>query len=248
MTVSAEIPFREALLDPAKPIPRGLIDAETRPAGRRYNVYRNNITASLTEALETGFPAVAKLLGDENFKGVARLYLRAHPPRSPRMMHYGSDFADFLESLEPLQRFPYLGDVARLEFLLRESYHAADHDPIPAESLAIEPAALMEMRFNLAPSTRLLSSPWPVHGLWAFNMAGGPKPEAVAQDVVILRAEFDPEPHALPPGGFAFLKALTNGAPLGGAFETALSAAEAFDLSPLLSLLLTTHSLTGRSP
>jgi len=246
MIASAELSFRAALLDPERPIPEGLIDAGDRPAGRRYNVYRNNITASLTEALETGFPAVAKLLGEDNFNGVARLYLRAHPPRSARMMHYGADFAEFLEKLEPLQRFPYLGDVARLELLLRESYHSADHVPLPAEAFAVPPDALMNMRFALAPSARMLRSSWPVHALWAFNMAGGPKPEPTAQDVVILRTEFDPEPHALPPGGFAFLSALSEGATLGDAFETALSEAAEFDLSPLLSLLLTTQSLTGR--
>ena len=244
--MSAEAPFRDALLDPERAIPEGLLDGLGQPAGRRYNVYRNNITASLTEALETGFPAVAKLLGEANFKGLARLYLRAHPPKTARMMHYGVDFPAFLEGFEPLQRYPYLGDVARLEFAMRESYHAADHTPLDPASLAVEPDALMAMALPLAPSVRLVSSRWPVFGLWAFNMAGGPKPEGRAEDVVILRAEFDPQPHLLPAGGFAFLSALQNGATLEAAFDAGLRVDEGFDLSPLLTLLITQNALQGR--
>ena len=68
MTVSQNL-FRSALLDPSLPVPGGLTDAEGRPAGARYNVYRNNVAVSLTEALHTGFPIISKLLGKENMDG-----------------------------------------------------------------------------------------------------------------------------------------------------------------------------------
>ncbi|WP_425041293.1 putative DNA-binding domain-containing protein [Primorskyibacter sp. S187A] len=243
--MSVEAPFRAALLDPELAIPEGLLDGDGNPAGRRYNVYRNNITASLSEALETGFPAIAKLLGEENFRGLARLYLRTHPPSSARMMLYGAAFGDFLDGFEPLAKYPYLGAVARLEFALRESYHAADHQPLDPNALAVAPEALMQMRLSLAPSVRLLSSPWPIHALWAFNMAGGPKPSGGGQDVVILRAEFDPEPHVLPPGGHAFLSALRAGTTLEAAYEAGLAASESFDLSAILTLLIANSALQG---
>ncbi|MCH2163426.1 MAG: DNA-binding domain-containing protein [Marinovum sp.] len=243
--ISAEAPFRDALLDPSQAIPEGLLDGAGTPAGRRYDVYRNNIAVSLTEALETGFPAVAKLLGEQNFKGVAGFYLRHHPPKSARMMFYGQAFGEFLESFEPLAKFPYLGDVARLEFALRESYHAADHIALDPQTFAVEPEALMALTFRLAPSMRLISSPWPVYSLWAFNMAGGPKPIAGAQDVVILRTEFDPEPHLLGSGGRAFIEALAMQTTLGDAYEEALAIAPDFDLSSVLSLLIAQGALQG---
>lgn len=240
-----EAPFRAALLDPGAPIPDGLVDGDGRPAGRRYNVYRNNITASLTDALETGFPAIVKLLGAENFRGLARGFLRAHPPQSPRMMFYGAAFPAFLERQEPLARYPYLGDVARLELLLRESYHAADHTALDPEALAVEPDALMGLHLRLAPSLRLMRSRWPVHALWAFNMADGPRPEARAEDVVIVRHGFDPAPHLLPAGGAAFLTALARGTTLGAAYEAALAEAEDFDLAALLTLLISQNAFEG---
>lgn len=236
--------FRTALLDAEAPQPTGLVDGKGRPAGRRYNVYRNNVAVSLAEALETGFPAVAKLLGAENFRNLAGLYLRESPPDSARMMYYGARFAVFLENFPPLARYPYLGDVARLEFGLRESYHAADMPPIDPAALQIAPDTLMAARPVLAPTVRLIRSPYPVVSLWRYNMvAGAPKPQAVAEDALILRAEFDPEPHALPSGGGDFIATLQNKGTFGEAFDAALATNERFDLSPVLGLLLGGNAL-----
>lgn len=237
MTTQSE--FRSALLDGAQPHPHGLSDGKGRPAGRRYNVYRNNVAVSLTEALESGFPATAKLIGAENFRNIAGLYLRQSPPDSPRMMLYGKGFGDFLDGFAPLAKYPYLGDVARLEFALRESYHAADSIPIDPAALGIAPEQLMASTLSLAPSLRLLRSPYPVVALWRYNMEPrAPKPDAVAQDALILRAEFDPAPHVLPEGGAAFVTALLRGETLGAAYEAGLAVTDLFDLSAMLTLLL----------
>ena len=88
--------FRARLLDAAHPVPAGLIDGAGRPAGRRYAVYRNNVAVSLRTALETGFPAVKSLLGDEAFAYAAGRFLRQAPPRSPLLMRYGDGFPEFL--------------------------------------------------------------------------------------------------------------------------------------------------------
>ena len=237
--------FLPALMDPARPVPEGLTDGAGRPAGRRFAVYRNNVTHSLTEALATGFPAILGLLGEVNFRPIAREYLRGHPPQSPLMMHYGADFPAFLEGFPPLAHLPYLGDVARLELALRASYHAADHVALDAPTLAaIPPEALADTRLAVAPSLRLLRSPWPVRDVWAFTLRPDqPKPQAGAQDVAVIRSGFDPEPHVLPPGAAAFIAALAAGETLGEAAGQAEEAAPAFDLPVTLSLLLTQGAL-----
>ncbi len=245
MTVT-QTSFRSALLDAQQDRPLGLSDAEGRPAGRRFDVYRNNVAVSLTDALATGFPTIAKLIGEENFNAIAGIFLRQSPPASPLMMHYGAEFPDFLRDFEPLAHLGYLGDVADLELALRRSYHAADATPIAADALAsVSPERLGEVTFTFAPAVSVLSSPWPLHAIWAFNMQDGPKPEAVAQDVVILRPEFDPEPHALPPGGLACLQSLLAGDPLGIAAAKATELEASFDLGVVLTLLLSGNALTS---
>lgn len=237
--------FRRAVLSPEVARPDGLSDGHGQPAGRRFDVYRNNVAVSLTEALETAFPVIRKLVGEANFKLLAGAFLRQHPPSSPLMMYYGADMPDFLAGFGPTSGTRYLPDVARLELALRESYHAADAAPIdPARLQALPPEALMATTVSLAPSLRVIRSSWPIHAIWAFNMSGGPKPEAGGQDVAVLRADMDPEPVLLPPGGGAFLEALLDRAPLGAAFESAMVEAEGFDLSQILALLISTNTIT----
>lgn len=238
--------FRRAMLAPDQPVPEGLTDGAGRPAGRRFAVYRNNVAVSLTEALETGFPAVRSLIGAENFKKVAGLYLRAHPPSSPLMMQYGADFPTFLSDFRPLAHIGYLADVARLELALRQSYHAADADPLDAARLdGLPPERLFAARVTLAPALRLIRSPWPLHAIWAYaTQKDAPKPHPTPQDVLITRPGFDPVAQPLPKGGAAFIAALSRRQTLGQAHEAATHETPDFDLGPVFALLLTGAALT----
>ena len=238
--------FTRAMMDAAVDTPMGLRDSQNRPAGRRFNVYRNNVAVSLTEAVMQAFPVVTKLLGEENMKGLAGIFLRAHPPTSPLLMFYGDKFPDFLAGMSQLSHIGYLPDVARLEQMMRLSYHAADTAAIDPTALgALSPEALMEARVSLAPTVHVLRSPWPVVDIWRFNMIdGAPKPQAEAQDALITRPEFDPQPAALPPGGATWISALMGGETIGQAFEVASQENNNFDLSATLALLLQGGALT----
>ena len=245
MTVTQDH-FHSALLDPARPVPDGLSDAHRRPAGRRFNVYRNNVAVSLTEAMHQAFPVVAKLLGPKNMDGLAGIFLRKHPPSSPLMMFYGEAFPDFLADMEQLAHLGYLPDVARLELALRRSYHAADSTPVAAEALQIEPELLLASRVAFAPATYVMRSEWPIHSIWAFNTADhAPKPKPGAEAVLITRAEFDPAPHLLPPGGSDWIDALRAGATIGDALERATETTPDFDLGATLALLLQGGAITS---
>lgn len=239
MTVS-QTEFRAGLFDPAMPAPEGLLNATGGPAGRRYNVYRNNVAVSLTEALHESFPAIARLLGKQNMDGVAGLYLRQSPPSTPILACYGEGFGDFLDALPQLGHLPYLGDVARLEWLLRRAYHAADITPLdPAVISSIPPEALGSARLTLAPDVAALISDWPVHDIWTYATEdGAPKPGGAAQTVLILRRGYDPEAHVIDPSAAAFLNAISDGNTLDSALELATEDTPPFDLSALLGLLI----------
>lgn len=244
--MSRQSEFRSAILDPARPMPPDLLDGTGQPAGRRFSVYRNNVAVSLTEALEQTFPVIRKLIGAQAFATVAGGYLRAHPPQSPVLSRYGAEFPDYLARCEPLAHLGYLPDTARLERALVDSYHAADAAPIdPAIFAQTPPDDLPRLRLRLAPATRLLRAPWPVHGIWRFNTEeNAPQPPHHAQDVLVTRPDFDPLPRLLPPGGADFLAATASDAPLGTAMERATETAPEFDLSTLLGLLLQDNAIT----
>jgi hypothetical protein len=239
--------FTEALLDPGRAVPAGLTDPQGRPAGRRFDVYRNNVVASLTEGLETAFPVVRALLGTGFFRGMAGAYLRRHPPSSPLMMFFGEAMPAFLERFEPVQDLGYLPDIARLELALRHSYHAADAAPIaPALLQSMAPDRLMRARLRLAPALRLLRSDWPIVTIWRMHQpGGGPSPEMRSEDALLTRPGFDPAVSLLPPGGATFVTALGREKP----FRDALGAAEEefhnFDLGSVLGILLKGGAIIG---
>ncbi|MGB7271180.1 MAG: DNA-binding domain-containing protein [Albidovulum sp.] len=242
--------FRQAILDPALPEPDGLTDPQGRPAGRRFNVYRNNVTVSLTEALRQAFPVVLKLVGEDFFTAMAQIHLRAHPPKTPLMMYYGADMPAFLQGFAPVAHLGYLPDIARLELALRQSYHAADSTALPAETLsALAPDTLLTSRLVLAPALQLIRSDWPVHSIWMANAHGTPPPKAMqAEDVLVTRPGFDPEPLLLPTGAATFIAALQAGQ----RFDAAFDAAGNFDLTATLGILISggaiTEILPGETP
>jgi len=232
--------FRAALLNPEAPVPTGLTDAQGAPAGKRFSVYRNNVAVSLTEALEVAFPVVRKLVGDDFFKGMAGVFLRQHPPDSPILSLYGARFPKFLRSFQPAAGLAYLPDVARLEQAIRESFYSADSAPTdPGALQGLAPDALMRARLILAPGVRVIRSRWPIHGIWTFNMVeGAPQPPGHAQDVLITRVDYDPNPHPLAPAGADFVEALQGGASFGAALGKAKAVNNNFDLTTTLGLLI----------
>ena len=241
--------FRAALLDPGRPAPSGLRDGAGRAAGARFDVYRNNVAASLIEALEAGFPALRTLLGAARFRALALSFLRAHPPRDPRLMVYGADLPGFLEGFAPLARFGWAADLARLEMALREAYHAADAAPVDADTLGALPAeALAGARLRLAPALRLVVSRWPVAALHAHALGHGPRPAAGGEELLVTRPGFDPVTQVLPPGGAAAVAALAAGRTLAAAQEAGLGADARFDLGPVLAALLGGGAIAGLLP
>jgi hypothetical protein len=237
--------FRRALLDPAAAVPEGLTGPGGAPAARRFAVYRNNVAVALTEALEAAFPTVRQIVGDAFFNAMAGVFLRAHPPASPRLAHYGAELPGFLETFPPVAHLGYLPDVARLENALRAAYHAADAAPVGPE--ALPPGAdLMGARVALAPAVAVIRSRWPLHAIWRFNREpGAPKPAATAEDVLVTRPGLDPHADPLPPGGAAFTLALASGASLA---EATAAGGAGFDPGPALGLLLSRAAITAIHP
>lgn len=239
--------FATALLDPERAPPEGLCAPGHPDAGRRFQVYRNNVAVALTGALRDAFPVIEKLIGPTNFRNIAGVYARAHPPASPLMMHYGRDFPDFLAAFPPLAHLPYLADVARLEDALRLSYHAADAAPVAAADLAVIAAPdLPACGVRMAPAVHVIRSDWPVHGIWAWNrIPDAPQPPAGGQNVLITRPDFDPQMQAVPAPDAVFVQRLQAGQSLGAADIAARACDAGFDPAGILGLLLAGRAIAG---
>jgi hypothetical protein len=239
--------FAEALRDPSAEMPAGVSGPDGAPAPRRFAVYRNNVVVGLVNAVASAFPAVKRIVGDDFFTAMARIYVVAEPPSSPVLMDYGVTFADFIASFEPAASLPYLSDIARIERAWREAYHAEEATPLGLSDLArVSEADLANLRFRLHPSLRLVRSAFPALTIWRMNVSDEPPRPVdftVAEDALIVRPDAEVEVRVVPPGGAAFVAALGAGETFGEAAARGLADAEDFDLAGNISGLVAARAL-----
>ena len=226
--------FSAPLLVPDSPAPTLVRGPRGKRAELRYNVYRNNVTVSLIAALAAIFPAVERITGQDFFRAMARFHARECPPTSPLLFEYGRAFPDFIDRYEHAADMPWLSDVARIERLWLDSYHAADAPALSPEALLRIPAEqLGALVFTPHPATRLISSRHPAVTVFAVNRGAGPvgRVEDRPEDGLITRLDDEVAVRRLPPGNLVFLQALTAGQTLAAAAASAFAAEPAFDLS-----------------
>ncbi|WP_340160348.1 DNA-binding domain-containing protein [uncultured Hoeflea sp.] len=242
VTAGEQHDFGAALLDSDLPLPEGIVGPHGKKAEKRFAVYRNNVTVSLINALADIFPAVQRLVGEDFFRDMARLYIAKEPPGSAVIFEYGGGFAAFLENFEPLSRYPYLADVARLEKAWLAAFHAADAAPLQPETLAaIPPVGLAELRFTAHPAARIIQSPFAAISIFTASREQRPLDDiksATPEDGLITRPSDAVEVRQLPPGAAKFLGALIAGNTLGEAAGQTMADHPGFDLPAAISAML----------
>ena len=236
--------FASSLLDPRRAVPAGL---KTRPGAdpaHRLDVYRNNVVLSLLEALATTFPVTRQLVGDEFFREMGRRFIRRHSPTSARLSDFGEMLPAFIADCVAAASVPYLADVARLEFLRVQAFHAADAGPVPMttfQALLADPDQLANLRISLHPSCRWFASRHAVVSLWAAHQGQGKLADldiVAGEEVLAVRPDFDVLVVMPAPGTCTFLAALARGDRLADAAGVAAAHEPRFDLTAQFSQLV----------
>jgi hypothetical protein len=216
-----------ALSDPGHATADELVAARGIPAASRIAIYRHNIEITFHDALKLGFPAIARLVGDDYFRQLAAGYRRQYPSRSGNLQHVGGSFPGHIDARLGKSEFAYLADVAAIEWAYQEILVAADHRPLDVTRLAaIKSDDFDSLRMVLHPAVRILASRFPLVRIWRAN-----RPESVdamvidlaaGGDFVLLqRRDFDIEIHHLDHASFDFLSALARAEPLISALDAA---------------------------
>lgn len=242
--------FAAALLDPAHAVPADLCVWHGGDPTRRFAVYRNNVLASLVDALADTFPVVQELVGETFFRAMAGVFVRASAPRSPALGDWGDRYPDFVEHFAPASSVPYLADVARLELLWLKAFNAADAEPLATARIAAalaDTAKLPKLCFGCHPSIGLFSSCHPVVSLWAAHQ-GTARLDTIdlrqPESALVVRSGLTVEVVRLAEGSAAFVKQIANGIALGQAAQVALEVEESFDLATALAILIQLGALT----
>lgn len=226
----------------ATPVLRAAIRAKGIPPEILLAIYKNNVYTQLGGALRDSYPAVHRLTGNDFFRFAATEYMLAYPPRSPTLLGYGKQFPDFLEGFGPAGSVPYLPDVARLEQLYLESYHAAEAIPLPKAAFSLYLLeGVTQPALRLHPSARLMASPYPVSRIWELNVQssaieGKQRIPGGAEYLLIVRPHATVEVRRISRGAHAALTAIAQG------FSVAEALAIGIESEPELNLV--THLLS----
>ena len=235
--------FGAALFDAARePALAGMLVAGDQP-GRRLAIYRGNLTAQWERALGNAYPVLRTLVGEAFFAALARAYGQAHPSVDPDLNRFGADLAEFVAGFAPLVDYPYMADMARLEWALHCAHYAAEAPALTAADIALlSPAQLEERRFALHPACALYEGRWATLALWRAHQPDGPAfPDDMALPCrgVIVRSGWQAQVLPLDRAAYAALERLAGGAPFGVALDAAFDVDEDFDVAAYLTLLLT---------
>ncbi len=245
--------FRQALLGgDAAPILRTLAEDGIAPE-LRLDVHRNNLLMSLTSALKETFPVICRLVDERFFDYAAHEFIRAHPPERACLHEYGGRFPEFLAQFEPCRDLAYLGDVARLEWLIHEAAYAPEEPPLPPTALgAVPQEQTANLIFRFHPSVALIESRWPIDRIWRANRPDDDGNDAIdlaaggtRLEIARLGAQVVIRP--LDAANFGFRRMLHQGARLEDAAEAALAQDAAFDLTTGFGALFRDAVITGFS-
>jgi hypothetical protein len=165
---------------------------ERLSAAERLAIYANAYFYRLLECLRDDFPATATIAGAERFLELIRDYLAAYPPSHHSVTYAGRFLADFLCNYHGVQQYPFIADVARLEWTLIEAFQARDAVALKAEVLrAIAPERWPELRFKTPPALSVIDCRWRVTELLRAVQEGNEwrPPEATSQNVVVWRQD-----------------------------------------------------------
>jgi len=217
----------------------------------RLGVYRTTVMLSLTDTLAASFPVICRLVDPRFFAFAADAFIRQAPPRAACLDRYGDAFPAFLDAFPACAEYPYLGDVARLEWALHRAARAPYLQPLaPTAMAAFAPDQTADMQIALDPAVAYIESAWPVAEIWTANQpevldpppvdlaAGGVRLEVYRPDAV---AEFRPLSQAT----FAFRRQVAAGAGLEAAVDAVLAAAPEFDLTQAFADLFADRLVVG---
>ena len=243
--------FAGAVLDPGAAVPAPLARKAGVSPSRRFGVYRNNVYASLIDVLAGRFPVVARLVGDEFFRAMARAYVGREPPRAAVLIRYGVSFPDFIAGFAPAASVPYLADMASLEWAWHAAYHAPDAAPLPLAELAGAVDHAADAVLTLHPSLSVVRSLYPIVSIFELNTQTGDVPPTRlegGEDALVLRPRLEVELRLLPEGGASFLLALKEEKSIGEAAAIAFGQASGFDLEANLAGLIAGGAIIGVTP
>lgn len=162
--------FYEALISQKTRGPTGLTAWNGSDTAVRFAVYRNNVISSLIDALADNFPVLQAQVGEIYFRGMTAEFIRESPPVSPVLAYYGEELAAWIAAYPPLGDWPWLADLAKLEYAFIIALHAADNTV--SEKIFSKPIEPLTEGLILDSSLQVINSFYAIYQIWCAHQQG----------------------------------------------------------------------------
>src|SRR3989441_113585 len=153
---------------------------EALPAVERLDIYANMYFYRLLDCLAEDYPKARAALGPAHFHHLVTDYLLRHPSEHPSLRPLGRHLPQFVASHPLAGGFPWLADLARLDWARADLFDAPDAPPLSRDALAALPQERAgEARFTMVPAFALLRFDHEVVRYWRGldDAASGGSPE-----------------------------------------------------------------------
>jgi hypothetical protein len=213
-------------------------------------IYQRNLKASAISALKITFPTVLKLIGDEVFSYAVEQLIKQSPPSAGDWGVWGNNFSNVLKQITALQSFPYVADIATLDFSLHRIGREKDIE-LDMESISLLASCeLDELRMILNPSIQLMVSEFPIVDIYNANHSSSNQSEyylkqaqhslvsALGQIALIYRPQFKPLVRTIESSEYDWLLLIKEGLSMGKALDVLMSRKQSFSLEAWLPLAI----------
>ena len=137
------------------------------PAAERLDIYANMYFYRLLDALKEDYPRLLEAIGAGRFHNLITDYLLRHPSKHPSLRFLGEALPAFAAAHPLASDYPWLHDLARLEWDRVEVFDAPDAASLGRDDLAGLPQERAgEARFALVPACRIRRYDYDVALLW----------------------------------------------------------------------------------
>jgi hypothetical protein len=155
------------------------VNASSRvPVETRLRVYSDAYRLRLIEALQSNYPMLHQVLGDEVFEQLASGYIAAHPSTFKSIRWFGNQLGSYLAASEDWSQHAWLEEFAQWEWAVTMAFDAANAGPLDPSSLSsVDPEDWPQLRFELHPSVHRMQLDWNIAAMFKCLVADEMPPE-----------------------------------------------------------------------
>lgn len=178
--------FQCYLMSSDKQIEDLIVGTAKVPVETRLMIYGNAYRSRLLEVLESSYPILKAYLGDDDFYQLGNEYIDNFPSTFKSIRWFGDQLPDFLHNHHQFCDYPYLSELAKIEWTMTLAFDAADSKVKTIEEMNnLAPDDWENLQIPFHSSVHLLNLHWNAFEIWQNISDDKEPPEPVCLSLPI---------------------------------------------------------------